>query len=349
MKSVVPCSVDERNFISMKPMHDFIQIGIEFPGIPQWLGMVHKKKEPQSDDAGLFVHLDAVAIRDLIDLLEPHAARKPVDPNEPKILYQGEAVSSLDPISELCGTTGSGFDCPAGCCSFGEIKSLAGRPVIKRPECCRLEAEQEIAERAARDYVTHVERCAPDDGDPCCGAIEAEAVKVEPARTAMAKELLEHLPGNLSLRAAYLHLVKGMDLGRAILRANNEGISTQSAVYILTDAPSVSRAEPAEEETVLTEAERIINGPRAQYYGPAYDNHERIADLWSVYINHRFKVKVALLPHDAGLLMDLMKTARLIESPDHRDSFVDKSGYTSLSYGMAVEHKRRTLQEKLGL
>jgi len=33
---------------------------------------------------------------------------------------------------------------------------------------------------------------------------------------------------------------------------------------------------------ILQEAERIINGKRAEDYGDAYENHERIANLWSV-------------------------------------------------------------------
>jgi hypothetical protein len=35
-------------------------------------------------------------------------------------------------------------------------------------------------------------------------------------------------------------------------------------------------------EEILQKAEQIINGKRAADYGDAYENHQRIANLWSV-------------------------------------------------------------------
>ena len=36
-------------------------------------------------------------------------------------------------------------------------------------------------------------------------------------------------------------------------------------------------------EYFLKEAEKLINGPRAKDYGPVKKNHQRIADIWSVF------------------------------------------------------------------
>ena len=43
-------------------------------------------------------------------------------------------------------------------------------------------------------------------------------------------------------------------------------------------------------EEILQKAIELINVDRANDYGPAYENHKRIADLWSVV----FGIKVAV-------------------------------------------------------
>lgn len=91
-------------------------------------------------------------------------------------------------------------------------------------------------------------------------------------------------------------------------------------------------------ETVLAEAERIINGPRAAYYGEATTNHARIARLWDAFLASRPHPLDPLEPHEVALLMVLMKMARLIESSGHRDSYVDMCGYAALAFKMADRH-----------
>ena len=36
---------------------------------------------------------------------------------------------------------------------------------------------------------------------------------------------------------------------------------------------------------ILNKAEKMINGPRAKDYGDAYENHARIAQLWSILLD----------------------------------------------------------------
>ena len=38
-------------------------------------------------------------------------------------------------------------------------------------------------------------------------------------------------------------------------------------------------------DEILDEAKHLVNGPRAKDYGEAYDNHERVAKLWSSVLN----------------------------------------------------------------
>ena len=75
---------------------------------------------------------------------------------------------------------------------------------------------------------------------------------------------------------------------------------------------------------ILKNAMKLINGKRSKDYGDAYDNHQRIADLWSVVFG--FKVLV----WQVYLCLILVKVARLINSPKHLDSMIDIPGYAAL-------------------
>tara|TARA_R100001509_G_scaffold49080_1_gene26687 strand:- start:36 stop:452 length:417 start_codon:yes stop_codon:yes gene_type:complete len=74
----------------------------------------------------------------------------------------------------------------------------------------------------------------------------------------------------------------------------------------------------------LNEAEKLINGPRAKEYGDASLNHQRIADMWSVIFG--IKVTVSMV----YLAMIALKMSRIMNTPDHEDSWVDICGYGAL-------------------
>tara|TARA_E500000305_G_scaffold111470_2_gene124578 strand:- start:76 stop:369 length:294 start_codon:yes stop_codon:yes gene_type:complete len=77
-------------------------------------------------------------------------------------------------------------------------------------------------------------------------------------------------------------------------------------------------------EQILQNAEKILNGKRAKEYGDAYENHERIAKLWSVILSK--DVTVAQVYQ----CMIAVKLARLNVTPDHADSWLDICGYAAL-------------------
>jgi|TARA_R100000027_G_scaffold66250_1_gene61874 hypothetical protein len=86
-------------------------------------------------------------------------------------------------------------------------------------------------------------------------------------------------------------------------------------------------------EDILKKAIELINNDRAKDYGPAYENHKRIADLWSVVFGQKvtvFQVVLCLL---------LLKIARLIYSPTKTDSWIDIGGYTGLGGEFAEKEK----------
>jgi len=60
---------------------------------------------------------------------------------------------------------------------------------------------------------------------------------------------------------------------------------------------------------------------RGENYGGVRENHQRIAALWSVVLGQD------VTPEQVVLCMTCLKVARLMETPDHEDSWVDIAGY----------------------
>lgn len=81
-----------------------------------------------------------------------------------------------------------------------------------------------------------------------------------------------------------------------------------------------------EKKSILMEAQELIHGQRAKDYGHPKINFQRIADLWNSYL--RYSPNQELTPQDIGVLMVLLKVARLQQSPNNRDSLVDLAGYS---------------------
>ena len=75
---------------------------------------------------------------------------------------------------------------------------------------------------------------------------------------------------------------------------------------------------------ILQKAEQMVNGPRARDYGDAYNNHERIAKIWTVLLNKEITVP------QVYQCMIAVKLSRLIETPEHEDSAIDICGYGAL-------------------
>ena len=83
-------------------------------------------------------------------------------------------------------------------------------------------------------------------------------------------------------------------------------------------------------DEVLDKAKELINGQRAKDYGDAFTNHSRVANGWNIIMNGALMSHGYLTEQHVILMMDWMKTARLLETMDHNDSWVDKIGYTAL-------------------
>ena len=83
-------------------------------------------------------------------------------------------------------------------------------------------------------------------------------------------------------------------------------------------------------EQILNQAKDLITGSRAKDYGDAYDNHARIAEGWNIVVREALKSSGYLTPAHVALMMDWVKTCRLLNTIDHEDSWIDKAGYTAL-------------------
>jgi hypothetical protein len=81
--------------------------------------------------------------------------------------------------------------------------------------------------------------------------------------------------------------------------------------------------------SVLKEANAIIYGDREKTYGHPAKNLKTIAKMWNAYLDAKTD-KSGLNAKDVASMMILLKTARLANDMNHRDSVVDICGYAAL-------------------
>ena len=102
---------------------------------------------------------------------------------------------------------------------------------------------------------------------------------------------------------------------------------------------------------VLSEAARLINGPRAKFYGKPTKNIALIATLWDAYTRAVWERKGRLDAYDVCQLMILLKVARGAHGY-LRDSVLDTAGYAGLMEVLeaanAPKRKLRDLPRRKG-
>lgn len=81
---------------------------------------------------------------------------------------------------------------------------------------------------------------------------------------------------------------------------------------------------------ILAEAGRLVTGDRAQAYGPAEVSFNRIADLWSVYLD------LEVTAVDVAHMMTLLKISRSKGDPAGVDNWIDIAGYAALGGELAA-------------
>lgn len=68
---------------------------------------------------------------------------------------------------------------------------------------------------------------------------------------------------------------------------------------------------------------------RGKDYGTMRENHKRIAAIWAVVLER------PVTPEQVALCMAGVKMARLVQSPDHEDSWLDLAGYAAVGAEIA--------------
>lgn len=92
---------------------------------------------------------------------------------------------------------------------------------------------------------------------------------------------------------------------------------------------------PMIRQRVLDTACEYISKDRNTQHGDPERNLKRIADFWSLYLSETNDHPVKVTPADAGVMMALLKVARIISSPTYEDHYVDLAGYAAIAYEAA--------------
>ena len=71
--------------------------------------------------------------------------------------------------------------------------------------------------------------------------------------------------------------------------------------------------------------DKVLND-RGANYGRPRPNHQRMADLLNNFLDGR-KNRGPITPEEVTIIMVLFKVARIMESPQHVDSYLDIAGY----------------------
>ncbi|QGH75305.1 phosphofructokinase [Mycobacterium phage Quesadilla] len=105
---------------------------------------------------------------------------------------------------------------------------------------------------------------------------------------------------------------------------------------LYADPPPIGSATDMrpEREKLLEEARRAISGDRQRDYGPPTPSFERIAAMWSAILGTEVSAE------QYAMCMVAVKLGRLVETPNHRDSWMDIAGYAGLGAEVAATEGR---------
>lgn len=111
--------------------------------------------------------------------------------------------------------------------------------------------------------------------------------------------------------------------------------------------PSCVEIKPASQawtrDDFLQTAGSLINGDRAEEYGPADRNFDDIRYEWAPIIERLKSESEELDIIDVAILQCKLKIARLLRHKDHRDSWVDLIGYAAIGAELAeLKQRQRT-------
>lgn len=89
-------------------------------------------------------------------------------------------------------------------------------------------------------------------------------------------------------------------------------------------------------ETILEEANRLVDGPRQDAYGHPIDDFSRTGRIWGAMLG-----VADIPPRTVALMMVAVKLSREMNRPG-RDNLVDIAGYARTAEMVTAEELRRT-------
>ncbi len=89
-------------------------------------------------------------------------------------------------------------------------------------------------------------------------------------------------------------------------------------------------------ESILIEADRLVNGDRQADYGHPLDDFTRTAAMWSAILG------APVTADQVGLCMIAVKLSRQVNHPK-RDNMTDAAGYAATVQMCIEERERRTV------
>lgn len=93
-------------------------------------------------------------------------------------------------------------------------------------------------------------------------------------------------------------------------------------------------------EELLQEATKAVCADRNQTYGSPTANFERAASLSSTLLGQPIQ------PHQIALILMTVKMSRLVETPEHGDSWIDIAGYAACGYETVAKKERKKERNK---
>lgn len=84
-------------------------------------------------------------------------------------------------------------------------------------------------------------------------------------------------------------------------------------------------------EDVLKMTRSVITSDREAVHGEAVDTFERIAAMWTAYLNGAWTFRTV----DVAAMMALLKIARLSYNQGNLDNYIDGCGYLALGAEMS--------------
>lgn len=127
---------------------------------------------------------------------------------------------------------------------------------------------------------------------------------------------------------------KTVPVTRTVADTRTETRTRTEPETVAEERPTPERVQP------LRVAEQLITRDRNNTYGAPTQDFDRTAAFWTVYLGMKLLPGAVIEMHDVALMIDLLKTSRLVWSPGQFDSWADKAGYVGCGWECVVAEEK---------